>query len=133
VRFVDSNVFIYVIDKHPKFGETAKEILEKIRKGEEAAISTLAIEEVCVYLIKTGRREEIPTFIDAVRAYGTLLKRPYLFEDLITAKEMMSTHRIGWNDLVMAAQMQREGIEEIYSNDVDFDRVPGIKRIFGQL
>lgn len=130
MRFVDSNVFIYVIDKHPKFGKAAKKILEKIGGGEEAAISTLAIEEVCVYLIKTGRQKEIPTFIDAVRAYGTLLKRPYLFEDIVTAKEMMLAYRIGWNDLVMAAQMQREGAEGIYSNDADFDYIPGIKRTF---
>ena len=35
-----------------------------------------------------------------------------------------------WDDLVIAAQMSRMGIREIYSNDKDFDKIPGVKRIF---
>ena len=44
---------------------------------------------------------------------------------------MMRAYRIGWNDLVVVAQMQREGVSGIYSNDEDFDLIPGIERIFG--
>lgn len=127
---MDSNVFIYVLDRHPRFGKVARGILERIENGEEAVTSTLAIQEVCIYLLKRGRPQEVPEFVEALRTYGYLLKRPCLFEDIITAKEMMRTYRIGWNDLVMVAQMQREGITEIYSNDADFDPIPGIKRIF---
>jgi predicted nucleic acid-binding protein len=29
-----------------------------------------------------------------------------------------------WGDLVVAAQTRRVGTEEIYSNDIDFDRIP---------
>ncbi|MDI6884589.1 MAG: type II toxin-antitoxin system VapC family toxin [Hadesarchaea archaeon] len=130
MKFVDSNVFIYVLDRHPKFGSTAKGILKRIGGGEEAATSTLVIEEVCAYLVKGGRTEEIPSFVDAIRAYGFLLKSPYIFEDVVTAREMFVKYKIDWNDLIIVAQMQREGIEEIYSNDADFDHVPGIKRIF---
>jgi len=127
---VDSNVFIYVLDRHPKFGRVARGILERIEGGEEAATSTLAIQEVCLYLVGRRRPEDVPGFVEALRTYGYLIKRPYLFEDIITAREMMRAYRVGWNDLVMAAQMQREGIDEIYSNDSDFDSIPGIKRVF---
>ncbi len=130
MRFVDSNIFIYVLDRHPSLGDTAKKVLKRIEGGEEATTSTLVVEEVCAYLTRRKRRDEIPGFIEALRAYGFLLKRPYLFEDLITAKEAMRVHGIDWDDLVMVAQMEREGIDEIYSNDSDFDRVPGIKRYF---
>lgn len=131
MRFVDSNVFIYVLDRHPKFGNTARGILKRIEEGEEAVTSTLVIEEVCAYLAKSKRPEEIPPFVDALRAYGFLLKRPYIFEDMVTAREMFVNYKIDWDDFIIAAQMQREGIEEIYSNDSDFDNLPGIKRIFG--
>lgn len=131
MRFVDSNVFIYVLDRHQKFGEMAKRILKRIEGGEEAVTSTLVIEEVCAYLTKQKRQAEIPGFVDALHAYGYLLKRPYLFEDIITAKEMLRMHRIDWDDLIIVAQMQREGMSEIYSNDTDFDQIQGIKRIFG--
>ena len=130
MRFVDSNVFIYVLDRHPKFGETAKQILKRIDGGEETVTSTLVIEEVCAYLTKQKRRVELQAFVDTLLAYGCLLKRPYLFEDIITAKEMLRIYRLDWEDLVIAAQMHREGINEIYSNDTDFDQIPGIKRVF---
>jgi predicted nucleic acid-binding protein len=32
-----------------------------------------------------------------------------------------------WDDILIAAQMERIGINEIYSN---FDKIPQIKRIF---
>jgi predicted nucleic acid-binding protein len=70
VRFVDSNIFIYVLDRHPKFERTAKQVLKRIEDGEEASTSTLVIEEVCAYLMKQKRRAEIPGFVDVLRAYG---------------------------------------------------------------
>jgi predicted nucleic acid-binding protein len=45
-RFVDTNVFVYSMTEHPKFGETAKAILERIERGEEALTSTLVLCEV---------------------------------------------------------------------------------------
>jgi predicted nucleic acid-binding protein len=35
-----------------------------------------------------------------------------------------------WDDMVIAAQMKRLNINEIYSNDGDFDKIPWIKRTF---
>jgi predicted nucleic acid-binding protein len=35
-----------------------------------------------------------------------------------------------WDDLVIASQMKRLGVKEIYSNDRDFDLIPDIKRVF---
>ena len=35
-----------------------------------------------------------------------------------------------WEDIVIASQMKRLDITEIYSNDEDFDKNPWIKRIF---
>ena len=46
MRFVDTNIFIYTLTGHPVFGKTAKCILERIEKGEEAATSSLVLCEV---------------------------------------------------------------------------------------
>ena len=40
-RFVDTNVFVYALTGHPKFGETARTILQRIEAGETALTSTL--------------------------------------------------------------------------------------------
>ena len=45
-RFVDVNVFVYYIINHPRSGENARRILERIERGEEAVASTLVLCEV---------------------------------------------------------------------------------------
>jgi predicted nucleic acid-binding protein len=47
--------------------------------------------------------------------------------DLTTSIEIRADN---WDDIVIASQMKRCGIDEIYSNDSDFDSIPGIKRVF---
>ena len=53
--------------------------------------------------------------------------------DFIQAEELLVKSGVGmecWDDLVIAAQMKRLKVPEIYSNDTDFDTIPGVKRIF---
>lgn len=59
VRFVDTNIFLYVIQAHPEFGERSKEILERIDMGEEAITSLLNIAEICWWLEKHGKKDRI--------------------------------------------------------------------------
>lgn|GEM_PF-6390875 len=35
-----------------------------------------------------------------------------------------------WDDLIIAAQMKREGIRIVVSNDRDFDRIDWVTRVF---
>ncbi|MEM2905196.1 MAG: PIN domain-containing protein [Candidatus Bathyarchaeia archaeon] len=50
VRYVNSNVFIYHIDRNQTFGETARDILLRIEAGEEALTSTLVLEEALIHV-----------------------------------------------------------------------------------
>ena len=50
MRFVETNIFLYVITAHPEFGAIARSILSRIDSGEEAATSSLVIAEVCAWL-----------------------------------------------------------------------------------
>jgi predicted nucleic acid-binding protein len=133
LRFVDSNVFIYHMAQDPRYGATATRILERIEEGEEAATSTLVIAQVCSYL-RWGKREEvIPIYLGFLRSLPNLVKVDTIFEDLVEAVEMSRKLDLGWrtwDDLVIAAQMARMGVMEIYSNDRDFDEILGVKRIF---
>lgn len=117
----------------PRYGATATRILERIEEGEEAATSTLVIAQVCSYL-RWGKREEvIPIYLGFLRSLPNLVKVDTIFEDLVEAVEMSRKLDLGWrtwDDLVIAAQMARMGVMEIYSNDRDFDEILGVKRIF---
>jgi predicted nucleic acid-binding protein len=57
MRFVDTNVFVYVITAHPAFGPAARRILERIEAGEEALTSTFVLCEVAWVLETMGSSE----------------------------------------------------------------------------
>jgi len=125
-------VFIYHIADDPDRGEAAARVLRVIEEGEEAATSALAISQVCGYLGWRRREDVIPLFLEFVRSLPTLLKVETGLEDFLEAEE---ASRLGlslrmWDDLAIAVQMRRLGIEEVYSNDGDFNPIPWVGRVF---
>jgi len=133
LRFVDANVFVYHMAQDPKHGEISTTIIKKIERGEQVATSTLVISQVCGYLKWKGRPDVISSFIEFLRSLPNLIKVDTTFMDFVQAQEFCIENNMDWrlwDDLIIAAQMKRLKADEIYSNDADFDRIPGIKRTF---
>jgi len=133
VRFVDSNVFVYQLAADPIYGQTAKNLMEKIEAGEKSATSTLVIAQVCSYLKWKKRQNIIPLFLSFLKGLTTLQKIETHMLDFEEARSIQSQLNLPWSmwdDMVIAAQMKRLNLKEIYSNDNDFDEIPWIKRIF---
>ena len=132
-RFVDSNVFIYVLMQDPSYSEKALRILSGIEQGSESGwTSTLALSQVFSHLKKRRRYQAIDKFYDFLD--GTPIRvSETTREDLTRAritKEEQSLPWSMWDDLVIASQMRRLGVSEIYSNDADFDKLNGLERFF---
>lgn len=54
---LDTNVFIYVFEEHPVWGEKAKKLLQLIESGKyEAVVSALTLTELLVKPIREGNR-----------------------------------------------------------------------------
>lgn len=116
---------------HPDFGQTAKEILERIELGEKAITSSLVIAEVCAWLEYHGVGDRIDVFFKILESYPTLKKCETTYEDELKAEELKSQYsRLEFFDRVYLAQMLRLKLTEIYSNDRGFDKVRGVRRIF---
>jgi len=133
VPFVDSNVFVYHLAADPVHGQKAKKILENIQGGEKCATSTLIITQVCSYLEWKKKPDAIPIFLSLLKHLTSLDKVETTMLDFEEARSMQSTLKLSWSmwdDIVIAAQMQRLKIKEIYSNDKDFDKIQGVKRLF---
>ncbi len=128
-RFVDTNVFIYAIQGHPEFGEVSKIILERIDSGEKAVTSQINLAEVCWWLEKHKRSEEIEEEIKLISSIFHLEIIPLDMRDFIAASEFVKKYKIDFNDCISLAVMKRMNISTIYSNDRDFDRT-WIKRKF---
>lgn len=133
MKFVDSNVFIYHLAGDPLHGDRATEILKSIEAGEATTTSTLIIAQVCGYLKWKKRESTIPIFLNLLRGLTSLKKVETEFMDFMETieeqKRLEAPWKI-WDDLVIATQMKRLGMFEIYSNDLDFDKIPQVKRIF---
>ncbi len=116
-RFVDTNVFIYTLTAHPRFGKTAKNILARIEEGEAAITSTLVLCEVAWVLEAMGRQGDIKPTIEKIMSYQTLDVIDFSGDDLLMGANNMSAEQIDFNDGVNLALMMRLGISEVYSND----------------
>ena len=131
MRFIETNVFIYVLTAHPEFGAVAKRILSRVENGEESVTSSLVIAEVCAWLQYHSMKSDVKTFLKALESYPSLRKIDTTYVDLLTAQQLEAKHsHLEFFDRVYLAQMARLSIDEIYSNDKGFDKIRGIKRIF---
>jgi predicted nucleic acid-binding protein len=116
-RFVDTNIFIYALTAHQRFGKTAKDILERIEKGEAAITSTLVLCEVAWALEAMGRQGDIKPTLEKIMSYRTLEIISYVQDDLLVGANNITTENIDFNNGVNLALMMRSGVSEIYSND----------------
>ncbi len=130
MRFVDSNVFVYSLAADPEYGETAKAILSRIEHGEEAATSTLVVNQVVSYLRWKKKPTSIPQFLEFLQSLPSMTKTETSFADYVEAKKRSEEKWGLFDDFVIARQMERLNLEEIYSNDSDFDHIENVKRVF---
>ena len=131
MRFVDTNVFIYAATAHPRFGETARRILECIEGGEVAVTSTLVLCEVAWVLEAMGRQGDIKSTLEKILSYKSLKVVGFDENDLLMGANNMVVHNLDFNDGVNVAIMRRMGISETYSNDYKhLGRLNFLKLIF---
>jgi predicted nucleic acid-binding protein len=114
---VDTNVFVYALTAHPRFGEIAKRILERIERGEAALTSTLVLCEVAWMLEAMGRQGDIKPTLEKILSYINLEIVEVGGDDLLMGAYNMSAQGVDFNDGVNVALMMRLGVSEVYSND----------------
>jgi uncharacterized protein len=134
--YVDVNVFVYWLSKHPLFGDTAHSWIQKITNSStrEYVTSSLAIYQA-VYVLAglAGTNLKNKLFVQQITTYLTQVKgltieslKP---EDLTNAAELMNTNKIDYEDALHLAVVARTGATEIITNDKRFNAV-NIKRVF---
>ena len=116
-RFVDTNVFIYAITGHPKFGETAKAILKRVEDGENTVTSTLVLCEVAWVLEAMGRQGDIKATLEMILSYDNLDVADFDADDLLVGANHTAIYHMDFNDGVNVSIMERLNVKEVYSND----------------
>lgn len=131
MRFVDANVFIYVLVKSPKEDYfTSKNILKRIEEGEEAITSIPIIQEVIDWLEYNNRRGEVKKFLIALNSYATMKKVGISWTEMLDAISDMEKYDLNFTDALTLQVMKKNNVTEIYTNDKDFERVEWVHRIW---
>ena len=138
IRFVDANIFINWLKATPttalrdEAAAISGYVLHRVESGEEAFTTLTIKDEVSIWLSRY-RAEALIQFLELLSGYTTLDIIAPTIEDQMEAGNLMGSHDLGYTDLLTLRTMRRLGIEEIYSSDKGFDRIPDVRRIFSEL
>ncbi len=132
MRFIDSNIFIQawlkpkreLSEKEIIIKKNSKKILKRVENGEEVATTIIHISEIANILeAKLGVKESLE-YIEAILGTETIKVLEVEYHDLIEAIEISRRLNIGLMDSIAYVLMIKHGINEIYTMDKDFKKVP---------
>jgi len=131
MRFVDANVFIYVLTRSPREDYLfSKSVLKRVEDGEEAITSTAIIQEVVDWLEYNNRRGEVGKFLTALNSYTAMRKVEISWREMLDALSDMEKYDLDFVDATTLQVMKENNVSEIYTNDKDFDRVEWVRRVW---
>jgi predicted nucleic acid-binding protein len=149
--FLDTNILLYAVADHPRFGPWCNNLFDRVYRGDLTGyISGIVLNEFIHKLIigeiaeKTGLRpiqvvqhlknhreefEKLEAYEIAEEvetAYGFIILG--LATDIFrNARQLMKLHRLMSNDALHLAVMQKDNLQDLVTNDKDFDGIRGIR------
>ncbi len=106
--FIDSNIWLYALIEDDGF-EKHHKAKQRIANMENIIISTQVVNEVCVNLLRKGRKDMpyIAQFIsEFTAAYQTVAQ---ITEDLITASTIRADYHVSyWDSLIIASALRAD-------------------------
>jgi predicted nucleic acid-binding protein len=129
--FIDSNLPMYLVGGAHPHKVDSQLILERlVAAGERLVTDAEVVEEILHRYSAIERREAIQPAIDVLLGIVDEILPIERTEVLRAAVLVTGRERHGARDAIHLATMERYGIHRIVSFDRDYDRAPGIERIF---
>lgn len=138
MRFVDTNIFLaYLVqpisEEDEGKSDACRALFDRVIAGEEEITTSETVIAEIAYILGSPRQFRLPPQdivsrlkpIVALPGLKITNKRTYL-----RALDIFAAHpRLGFEDAVSAAIVERMNPSELYSYDRDFDRVEEVTRI----
>jgi predicted nucleic acid-binding protein len=136
-RFIDASVFIYAYIKPRKplapeilkLKNGAQSIVKRINEGEPVTTSLIHISEIANILeARMPLKKSLEILTDLMTTENLKIMQPTveLYQSAIEEAKIVN---VGVNDALAYLLMKEKGIAEVYSFDLDFDRIKGITRL----
>ena len=135
MKYLDTNVIIYAIENHPKYGEKCKDILKAVEDATlEVCASTLVLVEVINVLCKLNRilEEAQKEKLNIRKNIDATLSLPIQWIELdfaIIRRASEYVFKVSGIDYVHVASMELNLVNEIISADEELNKIDFIKRI----
>ena len=133
MQFIDANVFIRFLTRDdPEKAQACFELFQKAEERKALLVTSESVIAEVVYVLSSKRLYNLPR--EQIRALlypllslsGLKLAHRKMY---LRALDLYATYPIDFEDALIAAQMERQKITELYSYDRDFDHVPEITRL----
>lgn len=134
-EYLDTNILVYAIERHPEYGKSCKEILIDIYAGKrKVCCSVLVLVELISVLrkINTQLRKTGKDQLDVRANVDAVLSLPINWVDLnlfVIKRSAEYEYAISGPDCIHIATMEVENITRIISADRDFEKVDFVKRV----
>lgn len=129
MRYLDSNLFIYAALYTDERGEKARDYIEKIRKGDEKAItSALTFDEVFWKLKEEKGFEEALKLGKSFLEMNNLLFVEVNDQVLWRSYQLIKKHKLDPRNAIHLSCSLEKGVRKIISEDKDFDDVGEVER-----
>jgi predicted nucleic acid-binding protein len=132
VAVVDTVVLIGMADADDEYHDTAMEIVHEMDHGDlpTGRVTNYIVLETLNWIHNRKRHEKAVETYERLNQSAGFEVLHAAQKDFPSAVDLFQTYDgLSFGDATIAAYMQREGIEYLYSFDGDFDTLDGITRL----
>jgi predicted nucleic acid-binding protein len=133
MKVVDTNVFIrYLTGDHRQHSQAALGFFKRLEAGHERATTLEAILAETIYVLSSPRLYHLaPSDIEARLRPLLLLRGFHIPHQRRYLRALTLYATLGWasfEDALILAQLEDDGLDTVVSFDRGFDRAPGVNR-----
>jgi len=135
MKYLDTNIIVYAIENHPKFGKECKKILKEIQNSRlEVGCSMLVLIELINVLKKINKklREDGGKNLDIKKNIDAILSLPIIWFDIgiiVIKRASEYDFSVTGIDYIHISTMELNSVNEIITADKDFDKVSIVRRL----
>ena len=122
--FLDTGVFIYLVERHPRYSPFCEKLFDRIEAGRtQAATSTLTLLEMLVQPYRQKNDDLVMKFYALLTSYPHLTWVPMTLHVADHAARLRAEHRLKTPDSIQAASALASGAKGLICNDKAFKKV----------
>ncbi len=126
--YLDTSVFIYFVERHPRYHNLCDEIFKDMEEGRiEAATSTLTLLEILVRPYRLKKEELVLKFYSLLTTYPHLEWIPLTLVISDIAAKIRAEHNLKTPDAIQIASALSADTDGFICNDKTFKKVKDIE------